>query len=318
MSIWFALLLLSLCAVLWDVGIVLQKLAVDRVPQISLGRSLPRSVSRLIASGQWMGGLAASAAGWGLFAFALSFTPVSVARAIQGSGFVILAVFSMLFLHHRLSVMEWGGVALVTAGIAALGITESSRTAAATALTVGGIAPAVGICLLVCAAAYSIPTVVRGRVPLVIVFSVIAGTLLGLGDVATKVLIELLQQRGIGPEAAAAGAGLIVVYVSGFLVLSRSYQHGRAILVTAVSDLCSRLVAILVGIMALGEALSADPRLRTVAVLGYGGIIAGTVLLSRFGGEEIASAVSGNRSSQALAHAEKSEEATAAEVDAHD
>jgi len=318
MSIWFALLILSLCAVLWDVGIVLQKLAVDQVPRINLGRSLPQAVGRLLASGRWMAGLGASAAGWGLFAFALSFTPVSIARAIQGSGFVILAVFSVLFLRHRLSALEWCGVALVTAGIAALGIAESSPAAAPVPLTIGGIALAVGICLLLCTAAYAIPAVLRLRVPWVIVFSIVAGILLGLGDVATKVLIELLQRQGFGLEAVAAGAGLIVVYISGFLTLSRSYQHGRAILVTAVSDLCSRLVAIFVGIMALGEALSADPRLRTLAILGYAGIISGAVLLSRFGGGEIASALSGNRASQAPAQADKSEDAHPAEVNAHE
>ena len=131
MSIWFALLLVSLCAVLWDAGIVLQKLAVDSFPRITLGRSLPRALGRLLTSGRWMAGLAASAAGWGLFVFALSFTPVSVARAIQGSGFVILAVFSVLFLRHRLTLREWCGVLMVTAGIAALGIAGSAAAQAA-------------------------------------------------------------------------------------------------------------------------------------------------------------------------------------------
>jgi uncharacterized membrane protein len=306
MSIWFALLLISFCAVLWDVGIVLQKVAVDRVPQISLGPSLPRAVGRLLTSARWMAGLAASAAGWGLFAFALSFTPVSVARAIQGSGFVILAVFSVLFLCHRLTLPEWCGVALVTAGIAALGIAEGAAPAAPGRLSIAGIAPAVGICFLFCAAAYAL---LRLRVPGVIVFSIVAGILLGLGDVATKILIELLQRQGFGLEAVAAGAGLVVVYVSGFLVLSRSYQHGRAILVTAVSDLCSRLVAIFVGIVGLGETLAVDPVLRAVQVLGYAAILTGAVMLSRFGGEGIASTLSGNRASQNLAQAEKGEDA---------
>ena len=316
MSIWFALLLVSLCAVLWDVGIVLQKLAVDLVPQINLGRSLPRTVGQLLTSGQWMAGLGASAAGWGLFVFALSFTPVSVARAIQGSGFVILALFSVLFLRHRLTLAEWCGVALVTAGIAALGI-AGSATGAPVPLSVGRIASAVGICLLICAAAYMLPPVLRVRVPWVIVFSVVAGTLLGLGDVATKILIELLQRQGFGAEAIAAGAGLLIAYVSGFLVLSRSYQHGRAILVTAVSDLCSRLVAIFVGIMALGEALAVDPRLRALEVLGYAAIITGAVMLARFGGGEIASTMSGSRASQPLAQTEKGEDGHPAQVDAH-
>ena len=313
MSIWFALLLVSLCAVLWDAGIVLQKLAVDRLPRITLGSGLPRAVGRLLASRMWMGGLAASAAGWGLFVFALSFTPVSVARAIQGSGFVILAVFSVLFLRHRLTLREWCGVALVTAGIAALGIAGSSTPAAQGHLSFGAVVLAVTICLLVCGAAYALPAVLRLRVPWVNVFSIVAGTLLGLGDVATKILIELLQRRGFWLALAATGAGLLVVYISGFLVLSRSYQHGRAILVTAVSDLCSRLVAIFVGIMALGEALAVDPALRAVQVLGYAGIICGAVMLSRFGGEEIA-----GLASQRLAQAEKSEGAHPSQVDAHE
>ncbi len=74
---------------------------------------------------------------------------------------------------------------------------------------------------------------------------------------------------GSAPPAVAAGLGLILVYVTGFLVLSRSYQHGRAIFVTAVSDLASRLVAIVVGIGALGERLSADPLPR---VIGHHGL----------------------------------------------
>jgi drug/metabolite transporter (DMT)-like permease len=316
MSIWFALLLVSLCAVLWDASIALQKLAVDGLPRIDLGRGLPRAVGRLLASGKWMAGLAASAAGWGLFVFALSFTPVSVARAILGSGFVILALFSVLFLHHRLRLPEWCGVVLITVGIAALGISGSSA-APARQVSIGGVSAAAGICLLVCAAASALPAALHLRVPRVIVFSIVAGTLLGLGDVATKTLIGLLQRQGFGLQAAAVGAGLIVVYISGFLVLSRSYQHGRAILVTAVSDLCSRLVAIVVGITALGEALAADPALRVVQVLGYAAIITGAVLLARFSGSEIASTLSGSRASRGFAQAAESEPASPAKVDTH-
>lgn len=84
-------------------------------------------------------------------------------------------------------------------------------------------------------------------------------------------------------------------YASGFLLLSRAYQHGRAILVTAVSDLCARLVAIGVGIAALGEALAGEPRLRALAIVGYGGIVLGAVLLARFSGEELAAGLAKKR-----------------------
>jgi len=297
MSIWIALILVTLCAVLWDVGIVLQKQAVDRAQRIRFGRSTAASLRALLKSGRWLAGLGASAAGWGLFVVALAFIPVSVARAIQGSGFVILAVFSLVFLRHKLSAREWLGVVLVTSGIVALGIANSSTGRVQGDPDLVRLIPALAACLLVCAAAYALPSLLRVRLPWVIVFSIMAGTLLGLGDVATKVLLGLLERHGLRIAAAAAGAGLIVFYVSGFLLLSRAYQHGRAILVTAVSDLCARLAAIFVGIAALGEALAAEPRLRVLAAAGYAGIVLGAMLLARFSGEELAAGLAESRAS---------------------
>jgi len=312
MSIWVALILITLCALLWDAGIVLQKLAVDRIPRLRLGRGFAAALRCLLSSGRWMAGLAASAIGWGLFAFALAFTPVSVARAIQGSGFVILALFSLLFLGHRLTAREWIGVALVTCGIAALGVAGSHSGSVQGSIAIGRLLPAVAVCLLACAAAFAVPGLLRNRPPSVIAFSVAAGILLGLGDVSTKVLLTALQGRGFGPLAAAAGAGVIVFYVSGFLVLSRAYQHGRAILVTAVSDLCSRLVAIFIGITALGEATSGDPWL---AALGYSAILVGAVFLARFSGEQIAD---GLGKSQSPGQPQEEKRSSPAEVDAND
>ena len=288
MSIWIALVLITLCAILWDVGIVLQKQAVDQAQRIRFGRSTAASLLALLRSGRWLAGLGASAAGWGFFVIALAFIPVSVARAIQGSGFVILAVFSLVFLRHRLTAREWIGVVLVTSGIVALGIANGSSGRVQGDPDLARLMPALAACLLVCAAAYAVPSLLRVRLPWVIVFSIMAGTLLGLGDVATKVLLGLLERHRPGFTVAAAGVGLIVFYVSGFLLLSRAYQHGRAILVTAVSDLCARLAAIFVGIAALGEALAGEPRLRVLAAAGYAGIVLGAVLLARFSGGELA------------------------------
>jgi drug/metabolite transporter (DMT)-like permease len=295
MPTWSAFVLITLCAILWDIGIVLQKLAVDQIPRISFNRRLPAALLALGKSGRWMAGLAASALGWGFFAYALAYTPVSVARAVQGSGFVVLAIFSVLFLRHRLSFLEWIGVALVTSGIAILGIGESSTANTEIVVSFGRLVPALIACAFVCIAAWGLARTSAIGLSWTVAFSVISGTLLGLGDVSTKVLIVLLQRRGVGFAAAGAGAALIVTYISGFLVLSRAYQHGRAILVTAVSDLCSRLVAICMGIIALGEPLSKDQGLRALSVLGYAGIIVGAALLARFSGEEMADELAESR-----------------------
>jgi uncharacterized membrane protein len=317
MSIWLALVVITLCAVLWDASVVLQKLAVDELPRIRFDRSLPYALASLLKSGRWTGGLAASALGWGLFAWALVYTPVSVARAIQGSGFVVLAAFSLLFLGHRLAAGEWIGVALVAAGILALGLSEGSTARAQAQLSLARLVPGAAVCVVACAAAYALPARLRVPIPWAVAFSAIAGILLGLGDVSTKLLIDLVQRRGIGMPAAGAGLFLVATYVSGFLVLSRSYQHGRAILVTAVSDLASRLVAIGLGIASLGESLPGEPRERALAIAGYTSIIAGVILLSRFSGEGVAAGLASARGgSKRLGHAVEAEGPAPPEPDA--
>jgi uncharacterized membrane protein len=232
---------------------------------------------------------------------------------------VILAAFSLLFLRHRLRAWEWIGVLLVSLGIAALGIASGSSTGVPAEVSFGRLVPALAVCFVVCAAAFAVPGLARLRLSWVIAFSIIAGTLLGLGDVATRVLLLVLQRHGFALPAAAAAGCLVLFYLAGFLVLSRAYQHGRAILVTAVSDLCSRLVAIFVGIAALGEALAAEARLRVLAVLGYAGIILGAVLLARFSGEGMADRlvprVRTRGVSEALDQPPESEHSTPSKID---
>ncbi|HUJ75449.1 MAG TPA: EamA family transporter [bacterium] len=316
MSIWVALLLISLCAVLWDAGIILQKLAVDTLPSIRMDRGLGQSVRRLLTSGRWMAGLAASAVGWGLFAWALAFTPISVARSIQGFGFVILAVFSMVFLRQKLGAADWAGIVMVTAGVAALGLAERTPGEAAASISVWGLLPGVIACLLLALGVRGAAALRRDHAPGVVVFSISAGLLLGVGDVLTKVAIVQVQASAWGVLAVAA-AGLVAFYISGFLVLSRAYQHGRPITVTAVSDLCARLVAISLGVAALGEVPAAQPLARVLTVAGFASILTGAFLLSKFGGAELAAALSGQAAagSQHPGKPQEREHAVTAKVD---
>jgi len=309
MSFWTALVLVSLCAVLWDIGIVLQKQAVDVLPALRMGRELPRALRGLVTSSRWMAGLGASAAGWGLFAWALSFTPVSLARAIQGAGFVILALFSTAFLRYRLSAAEWTGVALVTGGVTVLGIAGRSPGAVPPSIDTAKAFLGMGACLGAGAAAMILPRIRRLRVPPVVAVSIAAGILLGLGDAGTRAALLFLQRPGSWAPAGLSAAALVAFYVSGFLVLSRAYQHGGPVVVTAVSDLCARLAAIVMGLEALSEKLPAEPGRQVLTVLGFAAILVGAVTLSRFTGENLAA-------SQRPGKPEKPEAATPAKVDA--
>ena len=109
--------------VMWNVGSILQKRAVGRMP----AEKLP--ILALVRSPEWMLGLLVTAAGWGMFVFGLDEVPISSARAATAGSYVVLAIFSTVFLKTPLSLAEWAAIVCVTGGILLLGIQENAGAA---------------------------------------------------------------------------------------------------------------------------------------------------------------------------------------------
>ncbi len=282
--IWLAIALVGTCAVCWDLGVVLQKRAADALPPLVPGSAWRSTLWRFLRSPGWMGGLALSGVGYALFAIALSFTPVSVARSIQGLGFVVLALMSVFFLNHRLSVREWLGVLGVTGGVLLLGLSAPSEQVDPAAIDLTQLALGVVGAVAVCVLLELVRRGLRLRRLSAVVVSFVSGTLLGLGDVLTRALLvqwphaRLLALTELGPP-------LVLAYVIGFLLLSRAYQHGRALVVTGVSDLAARLVTLVLGMLAMNEALPPEPGLRAMRVVGFAAIFVSTAALAHLSAE---------------------------------
>lgn len=288
MSIWISIVLIATCAVCWDVGIVWQKQAADTLPKITLGRDIIRILKAFVFDKKWMAGLLISALGWGLFALALNYTPVSLARSIQGSGFVLLAFFSIFFLNHRLKTWEWMGVIIVTAGIVALGLSEPAENETVSVMNASYLVPAVVVCIAVCFAVYAARRIFNLGFDWLIVFSIFAGVLLGLGDVLTKAIMVSVDEEKWVTAFGFIPPFLIVFYIAGFLLLSRGYQQGKAMVVTGVSDFCARLVTIFIGVLAMGEVFPEGTMYFALRSVGLIAILFGTILLARFSGEQLA------------------------------
>ena len=287
MSIWISILLISICAVCWDVGIVWQKQAADTLPKIAMGKDLFKILKAFILSKKWLAGLIISGLGWGLFALALNYTPISLARSIQGSGFVILAFFSIFFLNHHLKMWEWLGVIIVTGGIIALGLSEPAANETISVVTPSHLVIAVAACIAICFLIYAARKTFIFGFDWLIVFSIFAGVLLGLGDVLTKAIVVSIDD-GAYTAFGFIAPFLILFYLSGFFLLSRGYQQGRAIVVTGISDLCARLVTIFLGVFAMDEVFPEETLYWSLRVGGLAAILFGTILLARFSGEQLA------------------------------
>ncbi len=255
--------------VLWDVGAVLQKGSVDVLPGTGLG------VRALLASPRWMAGLGITAVGWALYVFGLQDVGVSAARTITGGSYVVLALFSILFLRARLSLPEWAAVVLVTAGILLLGRTEPATREALPPDAAARIAAGIAVIGAACAALLLLR---RGRLALV-VYAALSGLLSSVGDVMVKVLT-------IGPAPlvfAGSALVLIVFYLAGFYTLSLAYKAGTMVAAVVLSDFAARVGALLLGGLALGEPVAGTGATGLVRLGGFVLVLGGSLLLGRFG-----------------------------------
>lgn len=263
---------------MWDAGAVLQKRAVDGLPG-------PRMrVRQLLGSPGWMTGLVVTGAGWGLYVFGLQAVGVAAARTVTGGSYVLLAIFSVVFVGTRLRPAEWAAVIIVTAGVAILGSTEPGSPASPPVIQPTRVITGLSIVIAACAAllAFTLSgSRARRILPSFAAFAGLSGLLSSVGDLMVRILMT-----GPAPVAfAACAAGLVAFYLAGFSMLSRAYRTGTVVAGVVLSDFAARLGALLIGALALGERIAAfgGPGLERAA--GFLLVLSGSVLLGRFGAD---------------------------------
>jgi drug/metabolite transporter (DMT)-like permease len=203
-------------AACYEGGYVLQALEARDAPAREALR--PSLLRRLAARPRWLGGTALGLAGAALQIWALTLAPVTVVQPVLALGLVALLALARVVLGERPGRREWAAVALVVAGVAAVGAGAPERTgevesyAALTALLV-----ALG---LLAALPYVRGT---GRVA-------VAGAAAGdaLAAIALKLVADALADgrwpvaAGWAALAALAGAGALTAEMSALQVLAAS------------------------------------------------------------------------------------------------
>ncbi len=287
MSIWAAIALSVAATCCYQVGMVMQKIAADRMPRLEFTLRQWEVYGAFLRSPTWLGGLGVTVAGWALFLKAIANAPVSIVQPVLGFGLAVLALFSVVFLHERLRTSEWAGVALMVAGIVLLGISGSAEAAGAADVSHSALL-VVSVALLA-ALAGAVPVGRAGRtVPLPVLLGFAAGVLIGLAALYTKGLFLSLE-AGLPWLAWLVFLPLMTVAnLGGMWVQQAGFQQGRALIVVAMNAVTNKIVSILGGMAILRELLPEQPSLAAARVAGFVTILVGTVVLARFGGERIA------------------------------
>jgi len=289
-SIWSAIALSVLATSCYQVGLVLQKIAADRLPRLGLGRDRRGAWRAFFRSPIWLVGTGITIVGWIAFLKAVANAPVSIVQPVLGFGLALLALFSVVVLHERLRPIEWAGIAMMLAGLVLLGVSASGEPSTAS-LAPGRLAAVSVVFLGLLAAA--VPVGRAGALPPPILLGFGAGTLIGLAALYTKGLFLSLES-GFPLLAWLVFAPLMVgANLGGVGIQQAGFQQGRALIVVAMNAVTNKFVTIVGGMMTLGELLPVEPALAAARIAGFLAILAGTIVLARFGGEELADDVAG-------------------------
>jgi multidrug transporter EmrE-like cation transporter len=270
--------------VLWDVGAIMQKKAVSGFSPNPSGK-LP--VTALLGSGGWMLGLLFTTLGWGMFVFGLAQVPISAARTITGGSYVVLALFSIIFLRTSLSPAEWAALACVTVGIVFLGLQESvgpAPGAPSAEKVLLGVACVTVVSVLVFLAPRWFRRSSRSAMIALFAFAALSGLLGSVGDLLTKVFIALFQAGRPLPVAilVVTAVGFVTFYLAGFYMLSRAYQVGTVVGGVVISDFFSRVGVLFLGALSLSEPIGGPGAGGLLRVAGFVLVLGGSLLLGRF------------------------------------
>jgi drug/metabolite transporter (DMT)-like permease len=286
-----AILLALLSAGAYNVGLTIEKRALERLPEIDARRPivLLRTVSTAPA---WLAGFALMLVGLGLQVEALTMAPISVVQPVLASGIIVLLVLTRILLRERLNRIELSCVLIIAAAIAAIALSQYGA-ADRVGFHVSGArlaevtAPACALGLLLGWMSLR-PAAGRHRIPVFGVgYGLAAGLLYGVAGLAIKAIAATVIVSHTGIRAVAALLAAPYPYLAfacsavGMLIFQTALQRCRASIVAPVSAITGSVFFMVTGTWLFGERLPADPvrlGLRLVGAVAAGIVI---VVLSR-------------------------------------
>jgi hypothetical protein len=266
-----ALLLALASAGALNWGVYRQHEQAAGLPPLSLAHPI-RSLRSLFTNLRWLAGVLVGILGWGFYAVALAFGPLTLVQAASAGGIGILALLVWRWGGVRLARREWLGVLVSVGGLVLLGVSLLGRGGSAHHWGSHGSWLVIALWLAasgLLAAFFAGPG--RRLVAAGAGFGIGAGFLDAAGDVGTKAAVAG-GWRTLFVPALLASRGL------GFVMLQLGFQRGSALATAGVATLFTNATPIAAGMVLFHEPLPGGAR---GGVLAFAAVVLGAVLLTR-------------------------------------
>ena len=230
---------------------LLQHAGSRAAPALSLRRPVA-TLAGLLRSRWWLVGAVMGLVGSVLHVAALAHAPLSLVQAFAAGGLALTVPVAARAFDERLGRSELLAVAVLIAGLLALGLGADSPVA--DAVPARALAFAVVIATLG-AGALAMLRVARRRAHLL---GAAGGVLYGASDAATKAVT--MTHGGVPAALLSPWLGVVVVLcVAAFACFQRGLQIGPAVPVIALMTGATNAVAIVLGLVVFDEPLGATP-----------------------------------------------------------
>jgi drug/metabolite transporter (DMT)-like permease len=271
------------------------------------------SAAELFRSKWWAVGWAVAVVGWVAHVGALALAPLSLAQAVIAGGFVVLAVLAERMFGFGLGRRQWGGIALVAAGLAFLGATAplDARETRYSLIAIAVFQAALLVFgLLLVAVTHRVAVAEHGpleddvshagdrprtggppQAPVTVhatsrqphrAAGILLGTAAGIAFAVSDVSIKALAQDVVSTPSAIISPWTLtalIASVGAFYASARSLQIGEGVSVITATTAAANLATIAGGIVVFGERLG-DGTLESVLRLGaFALVVAGAVLM---------------------------------------
>jgi len=253
----------------YNVGLILEKRALGRMPAIDM-RRVPRVIVSLLTSRAWLAGFALMLTGLGCQTVVLTFEPVSIVQPVLASGIALVLVLSRLVLRERLGAAEtWCvatiAVSVVLLALSAIGTSTEAGHHASPGWMAAVMIPSIIVGVLVAASSLHARGRKHGAPVTGVCFGIGTGLLYGVAALAIKALSGILVSHHTVTSIAIAVLSSPYLYVLAgclgvaMLLFQAALQACRASIVVPVSAVASSVYFVIAGTWLFNEHLPASP-----------------------------------------------------------